>query len=111
MGKAGEGGQKGQTPSYKGNKNKCALGTQHRPTDYETESVTRSVASDSLQCHGLKPASILCPWDFPSKNTEVGCRFLLQGIFLMQGSNPGLLHARQVLYRLSHRKAQKTTGD
>ena len=29
---------------------------------------------------------------FPSKNTEVGCYFLLQGIFLTQGSNPGLLH-------------------
>ena len=24
----------------------------------------------------------LCPWDFPGKNTEVGCHFLLQGIFL-----------------------------
>ena len=26
------------------------------------------------------------PWDFPSKNTGVGCHLLLQGIFLMQGS-------------------------
>ena len=23
----------------------------------------------------------LCLWDFPGKNTEVGCYFLLQGIF------------------------------
>ena len=30
--------------------------------------------------------------DSPSKNTEVGCHALLQGIFLTQGSNPGLLH-------------------
>ena len=30
------------------------------------------------------------------------CHFLLQGIFLTQGSNPGLLHCRQALYRLSH---------
>ena len=29
---------------------------------------------------------------FPSKNTGVGCHFLLQGIFLTQGSNPSLLH-------------------
>ena len=32
-----------------------------------------------------------CPWDFPGKNTRVGCHALLQGIFLMQGSNPHLL--------------------
>ena len=30
--------------------------------------------------------------DFPGKNTGVGCRALLQGIFLTQGSNPCLLH-------------------
>ena len=28
--------------------------------------------------------------------------FLLQGIFPTQGSNPGLLHCRQILYCLSH---------
>ena len=33
----------------------------------------------------------LCPWDFPGKNTGVSCHALLQGIFLAQGSNPGLL--------------------
>ena len=26
------------------------------------------------------------------------CHFLIQGIFQTQGSNPGLLHCRQVLY-------------
>ena len=30
----------------------------------------------------------LCPWNFPGKNTEVGYHFLVQGIFLTQGSNP-----------------------
>ena len=40
------------------------------------------------------------PWDFPGKNTGVGCHFLLQGTFLTQGSNPGLLHCRQTLYLL-----------
>ena len=44
---------------------------------------------------------LLCPWDFPGKNTGVGCHALLQGIFPTQGSNPCLLHCRQVLYQLS----------
>ena len=34
---------------------------------------------------------LLCPWDSPGKNTGVGCRALLQGIFPTQGSNPRLL--------------------
>ena len=33
-----------------------------------------------------------------SRNTGVGCHFLLQDIFLTQESNPGLLHCRQILY-------------
>ena len=45
-----------------------------------------------MQCHGLKPAKHLCPWDSPGKNTGVGCHTLLQGIFLSQESNPHLLH-------------------
>ena len=32
-----------------------------------------------------------CPWDFPYKNTGVGCHFLLQGIFQTLGLNPHLL--------------------
>ena len=38
-----------------------------------------------------KLARLLHPWDFPGKNTGVGCHFLLQGIFQTQGLNPGLL--------------------
>ena len=34
--------------------------------------LSRSVASDSLPPHGLHPARLLCPWNFPSKNTGVG---------------------------------------
>lgn len=33
---------------------------------------------------------LLCPWDFPGKNTEVGFHFLLQGFSLTQGLNPAL---------------------
>ena len=43
----------------------------------------------------------LHPWDFPGKNTGVGCHFLLQEIFPNQGLNPSLAHFRQTLYRLS----------
>ena len=32
----------------------------------------------------------------------MGCHFHLQGIFLTQGSNPGPLHHRQILYHVSH---------
>ena len=46
----------------------------------------------------LLPHGLPCPWDFPSKNTQVGCHFLLQGIFPTQGLNSCLLHFRQILY-------------
>ena len=46
---------------------------------------------------------VLCPWDFPGKNTGVGCHSLLQGIFPTQGSKSGLLYCRQILYQLSHK--------
>ena len=46
-----------------------------------------SVGSNSFQPYGLQPARLLCPWDFPGKNTGVGCHACLQGIFLIQGSN------------------------
>ena len=42
------------------------------------------------------------------KNTWVGCLSLLQRIFLIQGSNPGLLHCRQILYHLSHQGSPVT---
>ena len=45
---------------------------------------------------------LLCPWDFLGKGTGVGCHFLLQGIFPTQGSSPGLLHCKWILYQLSH---------
>ena len=48
--------------------------------------------SHSLQPHGLWPTRLLCPWDFRGKNTGVGCHFLLQGIFPIQGLNSRLLH-------------------
>ena len=44
---------------------------------------------DSLDC---QPLMLFSFWEFPGKNTEVGCHFLLQGIFLVQGSNLHLWH-------------------
>ena len=46
---------------------------------------------------------IYSPWNSPGQNTGMGSHCLLQGIFPTQGSNPGLLHCRWILYQLSHR--------
>ena len=61
-----------------------------------------SVVFSSLRSHGLQPTRLLCPWDSPGQNSGEGCHALLQGIFPTQGSNPVLLHCRQILYHLSH---------
>ena len=53
--------------------------------------------SDCLWPHGL-----YSPWNSPGQNTGVDSLSLLQGIFPTQGSNPGLLHCRLILYRLKH---------
>ena len=57
---------------------------------------------------GIKPRSPAFQADSLSteppgkpKNTGVGSRSLLQGIFLTQESNRGFLHCRRVLYQLS----------
>ena len=69
----------------------------------ESERVSHSVMSDSLQPHGLQHTRLLCPWNSPGKNIGVGCHSLLpQGIFPTQGLNPGLLHCRQILYLSEH---------
>ena len=46
--------------------------------------------------------------DSPGKNTRVGYHALLQGIFPTQGSNPGLMHCRWILYHLSHQGSKRT---
>ena len=59
----------------------------------KSENESCSVVSDSLWRHGL-----YSPWNSPWQNMGVGSLSLLQGIFPIQGSNPGLL----LLYQLSH---------
>ena len=56
----------------------------------------------------LWTAACQAPWDFPGKNTGVGCRFLLQGIFPIQRSNPRLLHWQAGSLPQSH---QRSPGD
>ena len=66
------------------------------------ECVSGSVVSDSAT-----PCTVACP-ALPSmgfSRQEYWRGLPLQGIFPTQGSNPGLLHCRQILYHLSHREA------
>ena len=58
---------------------------------------SRSVVSDSLRPHGL-----YSPWSSLGENTRAGSHSLLQGIFPIQGSNPGLPPCREIIYHLSH---------
>ena len=66
------------------------------------------VLSKPLWPHGLWPTKALCPWNSPGKNTGVGCHFLLQGIFLTQGSNMHLLHWQAESLLLGHQRSLYT---
>ena len=61
--------------------------------------LSRSVLSDSLRPH---PWTVAGQEDSPGKNTAVDCHALFQGIVPTQGSNPGLPHCQQILYRLNY---------
>ena len=47
-----------------------------------------------LRPQGLGPSRLLCPWDFPAKNTGLGCHFLLQGIFPTERLNSSVCISR-----------------
>ena len=68
----------------------------------ENETESRSVMSDSLQPRGL-----YSPWNFPGQNPGEGSLSLLWRISPTQGSDPGLLHSRQILYLLSHKRSPR----
>ena len=53
---------------------------------------------DPLDCSPPGPSVY---GDSPGKNTGMGCHALLQGIFLTNGLNPGLLHCRHICWHLS----------
>ena len=48
------------------------------------------------------PGSSVLGWDSPGKNTGLSCHSFLQGLFLIQGLNLGLLNCRWILYHLSY---------
>ena len=58
--------------------------------------------SDSLWPHGL-----YSPCKSPGQNTGVDSLSLFQGIFPTQGSNPGLLHCKWILYQLSLKRSPR----
>ena len=60
--------------------------------------------------HCSQPGFSVCG-DSLGKNTGLGCHALLQGIFPIQGSNPGLPHCRQILYHLSHQGSPRFPGE
>ena len=60
---------------------------------------SRPTLCDPINC---SPPDSSVHGDSPGKNTGVGCHGLLQGIFPTQGSDPGLLHCRRILYHLNH---------
>ena len=68
----------------------------------KSQSVSHLVVSHSLRLMDYQPTRLLRPWR-QGNSTGVDCHALLQGIFLTQGLNPGLLHCRQILYYLSHK--------
>ena len=55
---------------------------------------------------GCSPPDSSVHGDSTGKNTGVGCHAFLDGIFPTEGLNPGLLHHRWILYRLSHQGSQ-----
>ena len=62
----------------------AVLATVHGVSKHScVDILSRTVTADSLQHHGLQPARLLYPWNFPSKNTGVGRHALLQGILPM----------------------------
>ena len=84
------------SPLFRGN-------TFRIPPSFRSSSGSEVIAahSDSVTPTDCSPHRFLCPWDFPGKNTRMGCHSLLQGFSPTQGLNLGLWHCRQVLYCLS----------
>ena len=69
------------------------------PTRFLSIVKVKVVQSCQTLCDPHRPYH---PWNSPGQNKGVSSLSLLQGIFPTQGSNPGLLYCRWVLYQLSH---------
>ena len=66
-----------------------------------------SVMSDTLWPRGLWLARLLCPWNFPGKNTGVGFHFLLQGIFPPRGQIHVSFTSKHILYHCASWEAPR----
>ena len=84
--------KKGQpnVPKYRVSLNQRNFSVSMRTYWYMNSSLVTQLCSALLWPHELQPIRLLCPWDFPCKNTGAGCHFLLQGIFPTQGWNTSL---------------------
>ena len=78
--------------------------TKHCPP-IRNATINNTNQNKCWQVYRITGSLIYCS---PGKNTAVGSHSVLQEIFLTQGSNPGLLHFRQILYRLSHQGSPDT---
>ena len=92
----------------------CAafLITLYTPYSYlfrqlERKWVSVTHPSPTLLPHGPQSTRLLCPWNFPGKNTGVGGHSLLQGILSTQGLNLGLLHCGGFFTGSATREAQR----
>ena len=52
-----------------------------------------------------EPGGLLCPRNFPGKNTAVGCHFLLQGNLPDPGTESSLKHWQVGSWPLSHQES------
>ena len=72
------------------------------------------ILSESESCwvmsNSLQPHRLYSPWNSSAQNTGVGSLSFPQGIFPTQGSSPGLLHCRWVLYQLNHKGNPEKMG-
>ena len=89
------------------------LKSRHHSADKDPHSQSYGFSVVMYRCEKVKDAQLcltLCdPMDYTvhgilqARILEwVGSHSLLQGIFTTQGSNPGLLHCKRILYQLNH---------
>ena len=85
--------------TYNGKEYKKTQIYTYMKTERKSQSLSCVQLCDPMNC-SLPGSSVHD--NFPGKNTGVGCHFLLQEIFLTQGSNPGLQSWQVDSLPLSH---------
>ena len=80
---------------------KCAVTGPRDPGGSFLRDFPRRRGRKGAAHHGPRVRPYIQSMDSPGQNTGVGSLSLLQGLFPTQGSNPGLLHCRRIIYQLS----------